>query len=124
MDINVNEIMGLMNSGMTAEEIAKTFTDALNQAIPEFEKQQREKEKAKNMKADAKNVVRTTCDFIAKYANADISLTEEEMDEAAQTLIDSLEALNKIDIWTGHLSFPKAEMNKDPIADFLAKMGL
>lgn len=131
MDINANAIMDLMNTGMSAEEIAKTFTDALNEANTRYTAAAKAKELAKDKKEDAKTVVKTTIDFVKKYCGDmfdTVDFDETELDEAADALIQSMEEMQKIALsvnpFIAKVNMSKGRPETNPIAKFLEDMGL
>lgn len=128
MDINANAIMDLMHTGMSAEEIAKTFTDALNEANTRYNAAAKARELAKNKKEDAKHVVKTTLDFVQKYSDnlfENIDFNDAELDEAAESLITSLEEMQKITATLKPFIVAKDKSEAvNPIVKFLEDMGL
>lgn len=117
-EINVNGIMELLQNGVSPDAIADTFVKALNEAKTQFSAKQKEEELQKNKKADAKNVVRVVSDFCTKYGfMEDCQFSDEEMEQMAQVLVDSLAFYAKA-------ITPVSEKRIDPIEDFLRKSGL
>lgn len=87
---NMNDILAQLQSGQSAEEIAKSFTDALNAAI---QKQNEVDARRKAKISDMANLIDDIVDFIRKYypeilpEDADLDITDDEVAE----LIDELD---------------------------------
>lgn len=87
---NMNDILAQLQGGQSAEEIAKSFTDALNAAI---QKQNEVDARRKAKISDMANLIDDIVDFIRKYypeilpEDADLDITEADVAE----LIDELD---------------------------------
>lgn len=87
---NMNDILAQLQSGQSAEEIAKSFTDALNAAI---QKQNEADARRKAKIRDMANLIDDIIDFIREYypevlpEDADLDITDDEVAE----LIDELD---------------------------------
>ena len=87
---NMNDILAQLQSGQSAEEIAKSFTDALNAAI---QKQNEATARRKAKISDMANLIDDIVDFIREYypeilpEDADLDITDDEVAE----LIDELD---------------------------------
>ena len=87
---NMNDILAQLQSGQSAEEIAKSFTDALNAAI---QKQNEVDARRKAKISDMANLIDDIVDFVRKYypeilpEDADLDITDDEVAE----LIDELD---------------------------------
>lgn len=75
------DILAMMNTGATPEDIAKEFTNTLNQAIKAQEEQKKEDAKAKEMLADAHEVADVFNAFTNKWYGdiAGHNITAEEI---------------------------------------------
>lgn len=88
---NINDILAQLQSGQSADEIAKSFTDALNAAI---QKQNKADERRKAKISDMTNLIEDVIDFISEYypevmpEDMDLDITEADVAE----LIDELDA--------------------------------
>lgn len=87
---NINDILAQLQSGQSADEIAKSFTDALNAAI---QKQNEQNERRKAKISDMTNLAEAIIDFISEYysevmpKDMDLDITEADVAE----LIDELD---------------------------------
>ena len=87
---NINDILAQLQSGQSADEIAKSFTDALNAAI---QKQNEQNERRKAKICDMTNLIEDVFDFISEYysevmpKDMDLDITEADVAE----LIDELD---------------------------------
>ena len=87
---NINDILAQLQSGQSADEIAKSFTDALNAAI---QKQNKANERRKAKICDMTNLAEAIIDFISEYysevipKDMDLDITEADVAE----LIDELD---------------------------------
>lgn len=140
MNYNIDDILALLNKGMTADEIAESFTNALNSAIKENEANNQKKEKI----ADADNLVKALNDFIKKYYPDTLifDFTGEDFINAIDALVPEIKRLNKLtELFTPQNSIdnlaatpkkttdnpaitPKKTETEDPIAYFLKSFGL
>ena len=100
---NINDILAQLQSGQSADEIAKSFTDALNAAI---QKQNEADARRKAKISDMANLIDDIIDFISKYypevlpEDADLDISEDavtelidELDTAIPQLLKDLEKL-------------------------------
>lgn len=129
MNYNIDDILALLNKGMTADEIAESFTNALNSAIKENEANNQKKEKI----ADADNLVKALNDFIKKYYPDTLifDFTGEDFINAIDALVPEIKRLNKLtELFIPQSSTdnptttPKKTETEDPIAYFLKSFGL
>lgn len=88
---NINDILAQLQSGQSADEIAKSFTDALNAAI---QKQNKANERRKAKISDMTCLIEDVIVFISEYypevmpKDMDLDITEADVAE----LIDELDA--------------------------------
>ena len=126
---NAETIMSLLNEGMTAEEIAKSFTEALNKAVQE----KKENDTRKHQKhADMKSLLEDVLIYINTYHPNVLPEVKEVDDEDVDELIKAfddvvpqletladmvkeLPAVRKVKIKTA----PSAKVADDIIRDFL-----
>ena len=87
---NINDILAQLQSGQSADEIAKSFTDTLNAAI---QKQNEQNERRKAKISDMTSLIEDVFDFISEYypevmpKDMDLDITEADVAE----LIDELD---------------------------------
>ena len=126
---NAETMMSLLNEGMTAEEIAKSFTEALNKAVQE----KKENDTRKHQKhADMKSLLEDVLIYINTYHPNVLPEVKEVDDEDVDELIKAfddvvpqletladmvkeLPAVRKIKIKTA----PSVKVADDIIKDFL-----
>ena len=90
---NINDILAQLQSGQSADEIAKSFTDALNAAIQKQKEQTKADERRKAKICDMTNLAEAIIDFISEYysevmpKDMDLDITEADVAE----LIDELD---------------------------------
>ena len=126
---NAETIMSLLNEGMTAEEIAKSFTEALNKAVQE----KKENDTRKYQKhADMKSLLEDVLIYINTYHPNVLPEVKEVDDEDVDELIKAfddvvpqletladmvkeLPAVRKVKIKTA----PSVKVADDIIKDFL-----
>ena len=90
---NINDILAQLQSGQSADEIAKSFTDALNAAIQKQNEQTKADERRKAKISDMTNLAEAIIDFISEYysevmpKDMDLDITEADVAE----LIDELD---------------------------------
>lgn len=133
MNYNIDDILTLLNKGMTADEIAESFTNALNAAIKENETNTQKKEKI----ADADNLIKALNDFIKKYYPDTLifDFTGEDLINAIDELVPEIKRLSKLteafNLQTTTKNptdnaaiTPKKTETEDPIAYFLKSFGL
>ena len=90
---NINDILAQLQSGQSADEIAKSFTDALNAAIQKQNEQTKADERRKAKISDMTNLIEEINDFLNEYypevmpKDMDLDITEAEVAE----LIDELD---------------------------------
>ena len=91
---NYKDILAQMETGMSAEDIAREFTDALNKACEVQEKENFEAERLREASAvaDAFN------DYAAKYYKDKFTykLTAEDIDDVFAAISDVFDMANKI----------------------------
>jgi len=118
---------------MTADEIAESFTNALNAAIKENETNTQKKEKI----ADADNLIKALNDFIKKYYPDTLifDFTGEDFINAIDELVPEIKRLSKLteafnlqtttkNSTNNAAITPKKTETEDPIAYFLKSFGL
>lgn len=90
---NINDILAQLQSGKSADEIAKSFTDALNAAIQKQKEQSKADARRKAKISDMTNLAEAIIDFISEYysevipKDMDLDITEADVAE----LIDELD---------------------------------
>ena len=90
---NINDILAQLQSGQSADEIAKSFTDVLNAAIQKQNEQTKANERRKAKISDMTNLIEDVIDFISEYypevmpKDMDLDITETDVAE----LIDELD---------------------------------
>lgn len=90
---NINDILVQLQSGQSADEIAKSFTDALNAAIQKQNEQKKADARRKAKISDMTNLAEAIIDFISEYysevmpKDMDLDITEADVAE----LIDELD---------------------------------
>ena len=90
---NINDILAQLQSGHSADEIAKSFTDTLNAAIQKQNEQTKADERRKAKICDMTNLAEAIIDFINEYysevmpKDMDLDITEADVAE----LIDELD---------------------------------
>ena len=90
---NINDILAQLQSGQSADEIAKSFTDALNAAIQKQKEQTKADARRKAKISDMTNLAEAIIDFISEYysevmpKDMDLDITEADVAE----LIDELD---------------------------------
>lgn len=124
MMYNTNDILAMLNKGMTADEIAKSFTDSLNAAIKENETNSKKKEKIE----DAEALMATFTNFMNKhYPNTiELEFTGEDLVEAIDELIPELKKFTQLMevLAPKESSAPKENAPIDPISYFLKSYNL
>lgn len=133
MNYNIDDILALLNKGITADEIAESFANALNSAIKENEANTQKKEKI----VDADNLVNALNDFIKKYYPDTLifDFTGEDFINAIDALVPEIKKLSKLtelfipqmttnDSTNNAAISPKKTETEDPIAYFLKSFGL
>ena len=124
MMYNTNDILAMLNKGMTADEIAKSFTDSLNAAIKENETNSKKKEKIE----DAEALMATFTNFMNKhYPNTiELEFTGEDLVEAIDELIPELKKFTQLMevLAPKEPSTPKENAPVDPISYFLKSYNL
>ena len=126
---NYEDILAQMNNGATAEDIAKAFTEQLNQAIKVQEEQKKEDAKIAELRSDAQYVA----DVFNKFTNkwyGDIAQHEITADEILD-VYELIAGLNiKVDklkngVKTTISGSKNLDANVDKIIDtFLTSLGL
>lgn len=91
---NMNDILTLLQSGQSADQIAKSFTDALNAAIQKQKEENAAASRRKAKIAGMTNLIEYIIDFIREYypdvlsEDTDLEISEDDVAE----LIDELDA--------------------------------
>lgn len=91
---NMNDILAQLQGGQSADQIAKSFTDALNAAIQKQNEQSEATARRKAKISDMADLIEDIVNFIDEYypellpEDMDLEITEDEVAE----LIDELDA--------------------------------
>lgn len=91
---NMNDILAQLQGGQSADQIAKSFTDALNAAIQKQKEQDEVNARRKAKISDMADLIEDIVDFIDEYypellpEDVDLEITETEVAQ----LIDELDA--------------------------------
>lgn len=91
---NMNDILAQLQGGQSADQIAKSFTDALNAAIQKQNEQSEADARRKAKISDMADLIEDIVDFISEYypevlpEDMDLEITEADVAE----LIDELDA--------------------------------
>lgn len=91
---NMNDILAQLQGGQSADQIAKSFTDALNAAIQKQNEQSEANARRKAKISDMADLIEDIVNFIDEYypellpEDMDLEITEDEVAE----LIDELDA--------------------------------
>lgn len=91
---NMNDILAQLQGGQSADQIAKSFTDALNAAIQKQNEQSEADARRKAKISDMADLIEDIVDFISEYypevlpEDMDLEITETDVAE----LIDELDA--------------------------------
>lgn len=91
---NMNDILAQLQGGQSADQIAKSFTDALNAAIQKQNEQSEANARRQAKISDMTDLIKDIVDFIREYypevlpEDMDLEITEDEVAE----LIDELDA--------------------------------
>jgi ABC-type antimicrobial peptide transport system permease subunit len=104
---DMNEILALLKEGQSVEDIAASFTSALNSAIQEQEKQKNEIAARTEKIESLTNIVNSIIDFANKYypdlipedmdmnfTAEDIGLLADELDETVEEMVGLMKLLN------------------------------
>lgn len=108
---NINDILAQLQSGQSADEIAKSFTDALNAAIQKQNEQKKADARRKAKISDMTNLAEAIIDFISEYysevmpKDMDLDITEadvaeliDELDTAIPQLVSAFKDLEKLTV--------------------------
>ena len=124
MMYNTNDILAMMNKGMTADEIAESFTNSLNAAIKENEANAKNMEKIE----DAEALIATFTNFMDKHYPDVIKLefTGKDFVEAIDELIPELKKLSQLMeiLAPKEPAEPSIPTGIDPISYFLKSYNL
>lgn len=91
---NMNDILAQLQGGQSADQIAKSFTDALNAAIQKQNEQNEVNARRQAKISDMADLIEDIVDFISEYypevlpEDVDLEITEEDVAQ----LIDELDA--------------------------------
>ena len=88
---NSDTILSLLQNGHSAEDIAKSFTDALNSAIQEQKAAEKAKEAASQKHADMKNFLEEALLFFSTYYPELIPEAKEIDDEEIAEFIELID---------------------------------
>jgi hypothetical protein len=88
---NSDTILSLLQNGHSAEDIAKSFTDALNSAIQEQKAAESAKAAASQKHADMKNILEEVLLFFSTYYPELIPEVEEISNEEIAEFIDLID---------------------------------
>ena len=108
---NINDILAQLQSGQSADEIAKSFTDALNAAIQKQKEQTKADERRKAKICDMTNLMEAIIDFIDEYyhevmpKDMDLDITEadaveliDELDTAIPQLVSAFKGFEELTV--------------------------
>ena len=112
---NMNDILAQLQGGQSADQIAKSFTDALNAAL-----QKQNEQNARQAKiSDMTNLIKGLIDFISEYypevlpEDVDLEITEadvtaliDELDTAVPELVQLTSALKGLEELTAKSAEP------------------
>lgn len=126
---NYEDILAQMNNGVTAEDIAKAFTEQLNKAMRVQEEEAKVQAEHKELLADAAIVAQTFNDFTDKwYGNiAQNKITAEEILDVYELITGLNIKVDKLKngVKTTISSTKNLDANVDNIIDsFLTSLGL
>ena len=122
---NYEDILAQMNNGATAEDIAKAFTEQLNQAIRIQEEEAKAQSEHKELLADAAVVAQTFNDFTDKWYGdiAQHKITAEEILDVYELIAGLNIKVDKLK--NGVKTTMNLDANVDKIIDtFLTSLGL
>ena len=122
---NYEDILAQMNNGATAEDIAKAFTEQLNQAIRIQEEEAKAQTEHKELLADAAVVAQTFNDFTDKWYGdiAQHKITAEEILDVYELIAGLNIKVDKLK--NGVKTTMNLDANVDKIIDtFLTSLGL
>ena len=88
---NSDTILSLLQNGHSAEDIAKSFTDALNNAIQEQKAAEKAKKAAFQKHADMKNILEEVLLFFSTYYPELVPKVEEISDKEIAEFIDLID---------------------------------
>ena len=104
---DMKEILALLKEGQSVEDIAASFTSALNSAIQEQEKQKNEIAARTEKIESLTNIINSIIDFTNKYypdlipedmdmdfTAEDIGLLADELDETVEEMVGLMKLLN------------------------------
>lgn len=136
--VDKSEILARLQNGEDPQKLAETIANALNEAIVEYEQQEKQKRleaaKAQQKINEAQKVINVTLDFLEAYYPQLVNNTvkEEVTGELLIQMIDeSVKELDKVNQeieklkavtnnWNFQIKDPKSP-GKDPIEEFLAE---
>ena len=122
---NYEDILAQMNNGATAEDIAKAFTEQLNQAIKVQEEQKKEDAKIAELRTDAQYVADVFNKFTNKWYGdiAQHKITAEEILDVYELIAGLNIKVDKLK--NGVKTTMNLDANVDKIIDtFLTSLGL
>ena len=124
---NINDILAQLQSGQSADEIAKSFTDALNAAIQKQNEQTKADERRKAKICDMTNLMEAIIDFIDEYyhevmpkdMNLDITEADavkliDELDTAIPQLVSAFKAFEELTVKPASRVEPIGTAKKHP----------
>lgn len=121
------DILSMMQAGSTPEEIAKTFTDSLNQAIKVQEEQKKEDAKIAELRADAQEVADVFNAFTSKWYGdiAQHSITADEILDVYELIAGLNIKVDKLKNGVKTTITSANDLNVDGIIEnFLSALGL
>lgn len=128
---NINDILAQLQSGQSADEIAKSFTDVLNAAIQKQNEQTKANERRKAKISDMTNLIEDVIDFISEYypevmpKDMDLDITEtdvaELIDELDTTIPQLASTFKDFEELTSSKGEPIGIAKKSPAVTFEAK---
>ena len=131
---NINDILAQLQSGQSADEIAKSFTDALNAAIQKQNEQTKADERRKAKICDMTNLMEAIIDFIDEYyhevmpKDMDLDITEadaveliDELDTAIPQLVSAFKDFEELTVKSVSKVEPIGTAKKRPGVKSVAK---
>ena len=111
-----NDILAALQSGASADAIAKSFTDALNAAVKENREKSNKAEKVKRMEA----ILKMGADYVKDFYP---DMVSDEMNLDAETIVEVIDDAYK-ETKQLAVKLEKIKTSDDPIGTFLKSYGL
>lgn len=123
-------ILSLLQNGHSAEDIAKSFTDALNSAIQEQKAAEKAKKAASEKHADMKNILEEILLFFSTYYPELVpeveEISDEEIaefinliDEAVPDIVELVKTLKNLQNLTFPAPTTKRKVKTDSVDDII-----